>query len=122
MIVAFSAGLAAVLMGVGLALVTIRSALWKVRSADDGFLITWLPVAPAAVWGLTCPGPNFEEPSCTRTSSSCTKALTVCDASGDGDEVTGHVGVEAAAGRRAGSTAPDGPPFVALGDNCVDPA
>ncbi|WP_285472326.1 sulfite exporter TauE/SafE family protein [Actinoplanes sp. NBRC 101535] len=49
MIVAFSVGLAAVLVGLGLFLVTVRGALQRVRPAGDGVLITRLPLASAAV-------------------------------------------------------------------------
>lgn len=49
MIVAFSIGLAAVLVGLGLILVTARGAIQRVRPAGDSVLLTRLPLASAAV-------------------------------------------------------------------------
>lgn len=48
-IVAFSAGLAALLVGLGLFLVTVRGALQRVRPSGDSVLVTRLPLLSAAV-------------------------------------------------------------------------
>ncbi|GII00077.1 hypothetical protein [Planobispora takensis] len=49
MVVAFSAGLAAVLIGLGLILVSGRTALRRFRRPGTGPLVVWLPVVSAAV-------------------------------------------------------------------------
>ncbi|GAA1613783.1 nickel/cobalt transporter [Actinoplanes couchii] len=49
MIVAFSIGLAAVLVGLGLFLVTVRGALQRIHPPGDSILITRLPLVSAAV-------------------------------------------------------------------------